>query len=233
MEKKIVGTGIFLLVVGVATLLCSLVIVPFAGAEPIVLPQGSYLITESFTVPLEYTSHNKTLSNGDKLHIIVEVKSGGNLDINFYVMDEPNYNIWKAGESASPEISRSDMATFDGEWVVPYDGTWYFVYDNTFGSTSKDVTAIVTKHWTEIYYRQTTVYRPLIPSEFSYLSVAIFLGGVVALIVGKTSKAPVSLARNKVHACMHLGFSACVHVLLQKFFALLGIELFLFEQTSP
>jgi len=187
MKKKIVETGIFLLVIGVATLLCSLVIVPFATAEPIMLPQGSYLITESFTVPLEYTSHNKNLSNGDKLHIIVEVKSGGNLDINFYVMDEPNYNIWKAGESASPEISRTSITTYDRDWVVPYDGTWYFVYDNTFGSASKDVTAVVTKHWTETYYRQATVYRPLIPSEFSYLGVAVLLGGVAALIMGKKS----------------------------------------------
>jgi len=198
MEKKIVGTGIFLLVVGVATLLCSLVIVPFATADPVVLPQGSYLITESFTVPVGYTFHNKTLFEGDNLHVIVEVTSGGNLDINFYVMDEPNYNIWKAGESASPEISRISITTYDSDWVVPYDGTWFFVYDNTFGSASKDVTTVVTKHWTETYYRQTTVYRPLIPSEFSYLSVAVLLGGVVTLIVGKTAKAPVSLARNNV-----------------------------------
>ena len=193
MEKKIVGTGIFLLVVGVATLLCSLVIVPFATAEPIVLPQGSYLITESFTVSLEYTSHNKTLSMGDKLHIIVEVKSGGNLDIDFYVMDEPKYNIWKTGESVSPEISRTSITTYDSDWVVPYDGTWYFVYDNTYGSASKDVTTVVTKHWTETYYRQTTVYRPLIPSDFSYLSVAVLLGGVASLVMGITAKeAPIS-----------------------------------------
>jgi len=202
MEKRIVGTGIFLLVVGVATLLCSLVIIPFATAKPVLLPQGSYLITESFTVPPGYTSHNKALSSGDKLHILVEVKSGGNLEINFYVMDEPNYNVWKVGESASPEISRTSITTYDGDWVVPYDGTWYFVYDNTFGSTSKDITTIITKHWTETYYRQATVYRPLIPSEFSYLSVAVLLGGVATFIMGKTAKeAPVSKsARTKGRA---------------------------------
>jgi len=198
MKKEIVGMGIVLLVVGCAILLGSLVIIPFATAKPVLLPQGSYLITEFFTVSLEYTSHNRTLYNGDKLHIIIEVKSGGNLDINFYVMDEPNYNKWKAGESASPEISRTSITTYDSDWVVPYDGTWYFVYDNTYGSASKDVSAIVTKHWTETYYRQITVYRPLIPSQFSYLSVAVLLGGVVALIVGKTAKAPVSLARDNV-----------------------------------
>jgi hypothetical protein len=194
MEKKIVGTGIFLLVVGVATLLCSLVIVPFATAEPIVLPQGSYLITESFTVPLEYTSHNKTLSNGDKLHIIVEVKSGGNLDINFYVMDEPNYNIWKAGESASPEISRTSITTYDSDWVVPYDGTWYFVYDNSADSVySKDVTAVVTKHWTETYYREVTQYGPLIPFKYSIPSAIVFFGGIAILVMDRVIKeTPVS-----------------------------------------
>lgn len=186
MKKKIVGTGIFLLVVGAATLLCSRVIVSFATAEPIALPQASYLITESFTVSLEYTSHNKTLSNGDKLHIIVGVESGGNSDINFYVMDEPNYNIWKAGESASPEISRTSISTYDGDWVVSYNGTWYVVYDNTLSSvSSKDVTAVITKHWTETHYRQATVYRPLIPSEWSYLGFAVLFGGVAALTMGK------------------------------------------------
>jgi len=187
MKKEIVGAGIFLLVVGCATLLCSLVILPFATAEPIVLPQGSYLITESFTVPIGYTSHNKTLSDGDKLHILVEVTSGGNSGIDFYVMDEPNYNLWKAGESASPEISRTSITTYDSDWVVPYDGTWYFVYDNTYGSASKDVTTIITKHWNETYYRQATVYRTLIPSEYSYVSVIVLLGGVAALIMEKKS----------------------------------------------
>jgi len=187
MKKKIVGAGIFLLVVGAVTLLCSLVIVPFATAEPIVLPQASYLITESFTLPPGYASHNETLSDGDKLHIDVGAARGSNLEIDFHVMDEPNYSRWKAGESASPQISRANMTSFEDDWVVPYDGTWYFVYDNTYGSTSKDVTTTVTKHWTEIYYRQATVYRPLIPSEWSFLSVAVLLGGVAALIMGKKS----------------------------------------------
>jgi len=190
LKKEIVGTGVFLLVAGFAVLLCSLVIVPFVIAEPIVLPQGSYLITESFTVPLGHTFHNKTLSNGDKLHIIVEVKSGGNLDINFYVMDEPNYNNWKAGESASPEISRTIITTYHSDWVVPYDGRWYFVYDNTLGSTSKDVTTIVTKHRIEIAYREATVYGPLIPSEYSFLSVIVLLGGVVLVVGGIVKETP-------------------------------------------
>jgi len=193
-KKKTIGMGIFLLVVGVATLICSLVIAPFATAEPIVLPQGSYLITDSFTVPLGYTFHNKTLFEGDKLHILVEVTNGGDLDINFYVMDESNYGMWNAGESASPQISRTNITAFDDDWVVPYDGTWYFVYDNSFGSvSSKDVTTIITKHWTETAYREVTEYRSLIPSEFSYLSVAVLLGGVATFIMGKTAKeAPVS-----------------------------------------
>ena len=197
--KKTVGAGMFLLIMGCATLLCSLVVVPFAGVKPIVFPQASYLITESFTVPLEYTFHNKTLSNGDNLHIIVEVKRGGNLDINFYVMDESNYNLWKIGEPTSPEISRTSITKYDNDWVVPYDGTWYFVYDNSLNSvSSKAVTAMITKHWTETYYSQATIYRPLIPPQFSYLSVAVLLGGVAALIVGKTATTPVSLARNNI-----------------------------------
>lgn len=188
MKKKIGGTGIFLLVVGFATLLCSLVIVPFATADPIVLPQASYLITESFTLPLGHGSHNRTLSNGDKLHIYVEVTSGGDLDIDFYVMDEANYNKWKAEESSSPQISRTDLTVFEDDWVVPYDGTWYFVYDSTLSSvSSKEVTTIITKHWTETYYRQTIVHRPLIPSEWAYLSVAVLLGGVAALTMEKKS----------------------------------------------
>jgi len=194
-KKEIVVMSIFLLVLGCATLLCSLIIIPFATAEPIVLPQSSYLITESFTVPSGYMSHNITLSAGDKLHIWVDVIGGGNLDIDFHVMDETNYNAWKAGESASPQITYTNTTTLDCNWVVPRDGAWYFVYDNTLGSvSSKDVTTVVTSYWTETAYRRVTEYRPLLPSGFSYLSVAVLLGGVTVLFLGKTNKeAPVSL----------------------------------------
>ena len=218
MKKEIVGTGIFLLVVGCATLIFSLVVVPFATAEPVVLPQSSYLITGSFTVPPRYTSHNETLSNGDKLHILVEVTSGGNSGIDFYVMDEPNYGKWKAGESASPQISRTNMTTVEEEWVVPHDGTWYFVYDNTFGSASEDVTTIVTKHWTETAYREVTEYRPLIPSEFSFVGGIVLLGGVAALVSGKIVKeAPVASSRNNIS-------------IAPSFLTWLSIEPFLSEQ---
>jgi hypothetical protein len=194
MKKKIVGTAMFLLVLGCAVLLCSLVIVSFVGAEPIVLPQASYLITDSFTVPPGHTFHNKTLSDGDKLHIFVEVTNSGDFGIDFYVMDESNYGMWDAGESASLQMSQTNITAFHGDWVVPYDGTWYFVYDNSAGSVhSKDVTAIITKHWIETTYREVTQYGPLIPFKYSIPSAIVFFGGIAILVMDRVIKeTPVS-----------------------------------------
>ncbi len=193
----------FLLVLGCVALLGSLVIVPFAAAEPIVLPQASYLITDSFTVPPGHTFNNKTLLDGDKLHIFVEVTNGGDLAIAFYVMDELNYNLWKSGESASLQMSRTEITAFDVDWVVPYDGVWYFVYDNGAGSvSSKDLTAIITKHWTETAYREVTQFRPLIPFKYSIPSAIVFFGGIAIIVMERVIKeSPVSeSAREKGRA---------------------------------
>lgn len=196
MQKKIIWIGILLLVVGVIAYSCSFAVVPFSLDEPFLMPTSSYLLTESFSIrPSNHTSVNKTLSNGDFLHISVEVSSSGDPSIDFYVMDESSYLNWENDEAASPQISRTRTSTFDIDWAVPYSGTWHFVFDNSFSSTaSKDVTTNITKHWTETLYRQVTRYEPLISP---YVGAVILLGGALVLIVGKAVKAPASRHRRR------------------------------------
>ena len=51
MKGKIVGLGVFIIVVGVALLASSLIIVPFTTTEPIEVEKSSYLLNDSFSVP--------------------------------------------------------------------------------------------------------------------------------------------------------------------------------------
>jgi hypothetical protein len=191
-RKKLIGIGVFVLIVGIVVTVCSLVIVPFTTTKSVQVPKTYDIIKESFSVPaLSYKGYSGPLKSGDTLHIYVKVTSGGNLDIDFYVMDEINYYKWKAGESASAPITRPRITTYDSDWAVSQTATWYFIFDNRFSLlTSKGVTAQITKHWTETESKQVTEYHPLIPSEYSYVGTVLFLGGIAAIIGGVISRLP-------------------------------------------
>lgn len=100
LKRKIVFIGVALLAIGIVAIIFSLWQMPFQEQEPYNVPQSSDLISESFIVPTTGDLHRTAnLLSGDLIHIYFLGTSGGNMDVDFYVMDELNYFKWKAGES--------------------------------------------------------------------------------------------------------------------------------------
>lgn len=193
MRSKIVLVGVTLLVIGILAIFFSLVPFPFATKEAYDVPQSSNLINESFVVPVGEAHRTASLQGGDLTHIYFVVTSGGNLDVDFYVMDELNYFKWKAHESYSAQISLSRATNYDNDLAVPHNATWYFVWDNSFSwITQKGVTTTISKHWNEVAYRDVTVYHTVIPTEYAshieYLGIGLVLIGVAVIGWGIASK---------------------------------------------
>lgn len=194
MKRKIVFIGVALLAIGIVAIIFSLWQMPFQEQEPYNVPQSSDLISESFIVPTTGDLHRTAnLLSGDLIHIYFLGTSGGNMDVDFYVMDELNYFKWKAGESYSSQISLSRVTRYDQDFTVPSNATWYFVWDNSFSwITQKGVTATITKNWNEIAYRDITVYHTVVPSEYAtyveYLGIALVLAGIAVTSWGYVSK---------------------------------------------
>jgi len=199
MKKSLIGLGIFLLIVGIVVMACSLISVQYTTTKPVEVEKSDYWLRESFVVPAgTHTARYGSLSAGTRMRIYVKVTSGGNLDVNFHVMDETNYWKWRAGESASTSITRSRITTFDDYWTVSSSETWYFVFDNSFSwITSKGVTCEITHYWTETEYKQVTEYRTLISSEYSYIGVILLLVGIAVLISGIVST-PIKYASKQI-----------------------------------
>lgn len=195
MRRNIVFIGVALLAIGIVAIFFSLVPLPFTTQEAYDVPQSSTLLSESFVAPTTGDTHRTAnLQGGDLIHIYFVCTSGGNMDVDFFVMDELNYFKWKAGESCSAQISLSRATGCERDFTVPYDETWYFVWDNSFSwITQKGVTTTITKNWNEIAYRDVTVYHTVVPSEYAsyieYLGIALVLVGIAVIGWGYASKA--------------------------------------------
>jgi len=53
-------------------------------------------------------------------------------DINFFICDQANFNIWKGGGTASVYKLHTGNGPYAWTFTVPSSNTWYIVYDNTF-----------------------------------------------------------------------------------------------------
>lgn len=172
-----------LLGVGIAAIFFSLIPLPFAARESYDVPKFLNLFNESFVVPVGKVHKTAILHGGDLIHIYFVVTSGGNLDVDFFVMDELNYFEWGSHESYSAQISLSRTTSYDHDFTVPQNATWYFVWNNNFSSTvQKSVTANISKHWNEEAYRDVTVYHLIVPAQYAryieYLGIILVLVGL-------------------------------------------------------
>ena len=172
------GIGVFVLIVGVLLVSLPFVYVPRTVSEPYDDPKSSVIVDESFVVPPSSVTHTTYLNANDSLNIQVTVTSGGNQDIDFSIND-----------GATTYLYFSRVTTVDEDWTVPLSSNYNFVYDNSFSwLTSKDVTVEVTKHWTEIAYRDVTTDVQLIPFESAYFGIVLVLVGVGLSIYGVVKK---------------------------------------------
>ena len=135
MRRKNVFLGIALLVIGIVSIVFSLIPIPFRTRESYSVPHSSIINSGTFTVPagdssLGYLPEN--LVSGDTVHIYFRVVEGGNLDIDFEIQDANNHFKWLFDEEYYPTVSLSRISFYDDDFTIPYDETWNLIWDNTF-----------------------------------------------------------------------------------------------------
>jgi hypothetical protein len=196
---SIAVAGIALLVIGVILLAASFVPIPYVENIPreetrttttprLVVVNETWL-EETFVVqPGDANAYCGSFPSGTTLYITVKVLSGGNRDINFWVMDESEWRVFKAGGSfyyyTTPSRQRVTEASIT--WNPPSNERICFVFDNTFSIiTSKTVYAKIVASREEYTYvtmtYTTTVYKPT--TKYQTLSY-LLAPGVVMLAVG-------------------------------------------------
>lgn len=133
-------------------------------------------------------NHNfisRSLSSGTDLSINVQVISGTNRDVDFFIADELNYYKWRAGEIASIYLKKDRTTGFTSSWVVPHSDTWFFVYSNDFSIiTSKGVTTSIERAYIDVEGREVTKEKTLLESKYSYLGITFILLGSLISIAG-------------------------------------------------
>ena len=176
-----VAAGVALLVAGVILIIASYVPIPVVKVS---------LLNETFVLGAG-EAHARCFSSfppGTTLHIAVKVLSGGDRNINFLVMDEPEWRVFEAGDSpyhyAVP--SRRSATEVRVTWNPPSDQGLCFVFDNTFSTKiSKTVHAEITASYEGYTYvtktYTSTVYEPAI--RYRTLDYPRTLG-VVVLVAG-------------------------------------------------
>ena len=188
MKRKIVFLGIALLSIGIVSIIFSLVQVPFQEQEPYNALKSYVLYEESFTVPKgEISGRSIILKEGEVINLFFRVKSGGNLDLDFYFRNDQNTTF----HSLSRVTSLNDTMT------IPANAKYYAVWDNTFNwEPHKGITTTITKLWNEISYRDVTVYHTILSSEYStiteFIGISFLLAGIAIMGWGFASKEKVA-----------------------------------------
>ncbi len=186
--------GIVFAIVGVGLLIASYVPIPKTVMRPVEVPTTTMVYTiiretwldETFVVrPGAATAYCNSFPSGTKLYINVNVLSGGNRDIDFYVMDESEWRVFKAGGTFYyyVEPSRTRITSFSIVWEPPSNKEICFVFSNSFSIiTSKTVKATI--EYERIGYKTvtttTTTYKP--STEYTIFNELMMPGFVLTLL---------------------------------------------------
>ena len=139
-------------------------------ANPIIT---STLIT---VPPANYSYLSANLDANVPVSGTIQVEAGQ--EIGFYVMDEGNLSLWRAGQPASILLARP--ATISSNFTVtpPATGTYFFVFDNP----ANDGRVVV-------FDVGSTRYVPVLPAFIEYADYELLTVGFLFIILGlKTGK---------------------------------------------
>jgi len=130
-----------------------LIILAGVAASIVLYMQSSRVwLDETFTVPPgQASAYCRSFSDETALTIYINVTSDGDGDINFWVMDETDWEHFKQGESfyyyIVPSEERITATTTPITWKPPANQEICFVYDNTFSLTTKTVYTKIIEEW--------------------------------------------------------------------------------------
>jgi hypothetical protein len=106
------------------------------------------------------------------INIDIDVTSGN--DIDFYIIDEENYDLWLDNQDAYAEVIKENVGSVSESFTVPSSGEWHLLFINDNWLFRKHIEGTV------------TVTSPYIPSDLSddtLLGIAFVLI-LVFLIIG-------------------------------------------------
>ncbi len=75
-----------------------------------------------------YRYYWSSLGEDYVIHVDIEVTSGS--DIDFYILDEDNYDLWSSGYSSSAEVGRDNAGSVSLSFTVPVSGEWNLLFIN-------------------------------------------------------------------------------------------------------
>jgi len=187
--------GVMLFVIGVGLIIASFIPIPAVEYVPKIksteeltyTPIRKVWLEDTFVVaPDRATGYCGSFPSGTTLTIYIKVTSGGNRDIDFWVMDEHDWTHFQRGESFYyyTAASRKRVTEATITWSPPSNQRICFVYDNTFSLiTSKTVYSKITAEYETytIIRTYTTTYEPEVkPYTISYLTIP----GILLFIIG-------------------------------------------------
>jgi hypothetical protein len=105
-------------------------------------------------------------------------------DINFFVLDGPNFEAWKQRQPAVQYLVKITQAQsrFEFSFATPKNGTYFFVFDNYYSTMKREVSLSARYQYVKIIKEQYTDYT------FSYVGIGIALVGAIILTYGLLKK---------------------------------------------
>lgn len=185
MKKPIVAAGITTLIIGIIFIALPYVYVPKTVSEAYQVPKSMVIIEGwgplAAVAPFKSAAKGDYLNAGDSLNIQVNATSGKGIDFSVNAVNDVN-------DVLATYLFYPEVTTVNKDWIVPLSSEYYFVFNSSSLFTWKDVTLLVTKHWTETAYRDVTTNYRLLPFEFVYLGVVLALVGIGLTIYGVVKK---------------------------------------------
>lgn len=132
--------------------------------------QVKQIVDETKTLyPGQYWAPSASLKEGTTVNIEIVVESGP--AVNFYVMDESNYEEFEAGNFQGVEYYQSPSSQqtkeYSTEFTIPKDANFYFVILTTTMTSNTDVHLLIEK--------KTSIWIPILLGAIAI----VVVGGVV------------------------------------------------------
>jgi len=122
-----------------------------------------------------YRYYWSDLPTGYTININVEVTSGS--DIDFYILDEENYDLWDDGQSSDAERGQSNVGSVSISFTVPSSGEWNLLFINDNWLYRKHIEGTIT-------VTATTTYSSPTDSDTMAPAGAVIIAAVILFIIG-------------------------------------------------
>ena len=139
---------------------------------------GKGLVDETVTVPAGFYRAYWFTTTSDDIRIDIEVQVLSGNDINVYVMDEINFNLWSNSLDSQVYYQKILAGSFKAEATLGSEGKYYVVLDNTYSLiTSKSV-------YIKLIHVQDAV-NDVADKIPGFTTISAFLGVLIITLISK------------------------------------------------